>query len=883
MYTGSDHLPTSSQSYGAHRGGPPPRNTRRVERHFGYASLNAQQAMGMHRHLQHSPPDLTTEQTRSFKMEQIRHMARQSRRQLEAHNAPPSQHFHPQRHTGAGNPSGGYVAEPMSPASCHPTRLNFRTLVNTGVQMVPGDLQLHFEYFGPVRTVVLNDQRDAGQVEFREAGTPAKALQRGVKHKVKGQYIIALFSFRGLLEMSSLGSMAPQNGLRPASSHGRMGNTPSTGYIPSSRSTDGNSPRLTDHGKRKEGPHLAVGSPSAQRPRRTSQESSQHASSYPQQSPYVRSHSGATGSPRDPRREVSPQSSDGGAHSHGIGLTTAHPTPSAMPSKKLESKQQSKQSSAQPAVSATASSLSPAAKHPPPAASVADGTKKAPMLRKHRGKNTLGGFHSDVVRRDALDLSMRYRELKSPEEFVELSCNYIYTSPPTRNRKEDVALASHIPLAVCEWLIPTEETKNISKRKKKKRVSSSKMAACDCDTSTVDSSTGKKVTFHAHVLLHTMDDEANAKGPSKVMHMYERLKIFTSKVQFEDGRMLPGGIWSRELDGGDPTIDERDLLETAIRCTKEFCGVDLSSCSRWVKLAQFVYDDFQEDSDEIRSVIFATSLPQAVPKSAQWENFKSDIVRLKCGERADRWKLTLGKDDINKMDGTQLRTELKKIGLPTVGANAELMLRLYRATKRTNLLKQELPSRPSLVIAQPIDGCAEKFGWHGHELLSLGSLLRMYKKLGGSETHPKYNSGGSSSSAGCQLYPADVKFDMDGEQKTFEAFFCMLLLNELLSRDYCHVLLGVLDCFHAQEGRVEVGDDAVLALKFFDHLSSGYLDYGVIENAIFSYAPETHPVRKMSRSALERYLCKCLEFDPKTGKAKYLDRVQQKKREGLGT
>ena len=154
MYTGSDHLPTSSQSYGAHRGGPPPRNTRRVERLFGYASLNAQQAMGMHRHLQHSPPDLTTEQTRSFKIEQIRHMARQSRRQLEAHNAPPSQHFHPQRHTGAGNPSGGYVAEPMSPASCHPTRLNFRTLVNTGVQMVPGDLQLHFEYFGPVRSTV---------------------------------------------------------------------------------------------------------------------------------------------------------------------------------------------------------------------------------------------------------------------------------------------------------------------------------------------------------------------------------------------------------------------------------------------------------------------------------------------------------------------------------------------------------------------------------------------------------------------------------------------------------------------------------------------------------------------------------------------------------
>ena len=42
-------------------------------------------------------------------------------------------------------------------------------------------------------------------------------------------------------------------------------------------------------------------------------------------------------------------------------------------------------------------------------------------------------------------------------------------------------------------------------------------------------------------------------------------------------------------------------------------------------------------------------------------------------------------------------------------------------------------------------------------------------------------------------------------------------------------------------------------------------------------------MRKMSRSALERYLCKCLEFDPKTGKAKYIDRVQQKKREGLGT
>ncbi|CAM9267828.1 unnamed protein product [Scytosiphon promiscuus] len=62
-----------------------------------------------------------------------------------------------------------------------------------------------------------------------------------------------------------------------------------------------------------------------------------------------------------------------------------------------------------------------------------------------------------------------------------------------------------------------------------------------------------------------------------------------------DGRRkltLPGGVWDKVLDGGDPEAeDNRALIGTAIRTCKSAGRVDLAHCSTWLKFAELHEED----------------------------------------------------------------------------------------------------------------------------------------------------------------------------------------------------------------------------------------------------------------------------------------------------
>jgi hypothetical protein len=106
-------------------------------------------------------------------------------------------------------------------------------------------------------------------------------------------------------------------------------------------------------------------------------------------------------------------------------------------------------------------------------------------------------------------------------------------------------------------------------------------------------------------------------------HLHHLLRFLVSKKD-RSGLMCVGGSWSQKVDGGDPLTDEGALLKTALRCAKEFVGVDLNKCTKWIKFLEIWYhrpaeviDDRHYPEMEERTIIYVPDVWNALPNQEQ--------------------------------------------------------------------------------------------------------------------------------------------------------------------------------------------------------------------------------------------------------------------------
>eukprot|EP00669_Euglena_mutabilis_P014716 TRINITY_DN98_c0_g1_i5.p1 TRINITY_DN98_c0_g1~~TRINITY_DN98_c0_g1_i5.p1 ORF type:complete len:558 (-),score=194.13 TRINITY_DN98_c0_g1_i5:421-2094(-) len=92
------------------------------------------------------------------------------------------------------------------------------------------------------------------------------------------------------------------------------------------------------------------------------------------------------------------------------------------------------------------------------------------------------------------------------------------------------------------------------------------------------------------------DDKKKTPPP----HLSKRIKFLVAK-KANGGLMSIGGQWSAKKDGADPKTDKA-LIKTAIRHTKEICGIDLSGCKKWYKFIEVKYK--RPSGVEDRTVVF---------------------------------------------------------------------------------------------------------------------------------------------------------------------------------------------------------------------------------------------------------------------------------------
>ncbi|EHB06021.1 Protein KIAA1967 [Heterocephalus glaber] len=172
---------------------------------------------------------------------------------------------------------------------------------------------------------------------------------------------------------------------------------------------------------------------------------------------------------------------------------------------------------------------------------------------------------------DFLELQRRYRSLLVPADFLSVHLSWLSAFPLSQ------PFSLHHPSRI--------------------QVSSEKEVAPD--TGAEPSPADSDPTYSSKVLLLSspgleelyrccmlfVDDMAEPRETPE--HPLKQLKFLLGRK--EDEAVLVGGEWSPSLDGLDPQADPQVLVRTAIRCAQAQTGIDLSTCTKWWRFAEFQY------------------------------------------------------------------------------------------------------------------------------------------------------------------------------------------------------------------------------------------------------------------------------------------------------
>ncbi|XP_005373742.1 PREDICTED: cell cycle and apoptosis regulator protein 2 isoform X2 [Chinchilla lanigera] len=172
---------------------------------------------------------------------------------------------------------------------------------------------------------------------------------------------------------------------------------------------------------------------------------------------------------------------------------------------------------------------------------------------------------------DFLELQRRYRSLLVPSDFLSVHLSWLAAFPLSQ------PFSLHHPSRI--------------------QVSSEKEVAPD--TGAEPSPADSDPTYSSKVLLLSspgleelyrccmlfVDDMAEPRETPE--HPLKQMKFLLGRK--EDEAVLVGGEWSPSLDGLDPQADPQVLVRTAIRCAQAQTGIDLSTCTKWWRFAEFQY------------------------------------------------------------------------------------------------------------------------------------------------------------------------------------------------------------------------------------------------------------------------------------------------------
>ncbi|KAM7153287.1 cell cycle and apoptosis regulator protein 2 isoform 2-T2 [Macrochelys suwanniensis] len=206
---------------------------------------------------------------------------------------------------------------------------------------------------------------------------------------------------------------------------------------------------------------------------------------------------------------------------------------------------------------------------------------------------------------DAMEILRRYCSIQLPREFYDVRLCWLDTFPLT----QPLTLRHPSRILVAD---PAEEAPETEEDATQDVVPEDTDPAFSAKVMLL-SSPGLEELYRL-CLLYTEEPREQKESPE---HPTKQIKFLLGRK--EDEAVLIGGEWSPSLDGPEPDSDPLVLVRTAIRCTKAQTGLDLSTCTKWFRFAEFRYLHQGDPSQRETVVVFLPDVWSCMPSLEEWE------------------------------------------------------------------------------------------------------------------------------------------------------------------------------------------------------------------------------------------------------------------------
>ncbi|KAL7981364.1 hypothetical protein Chor_002260 [Crotalus horridus] len=215
---------------------------------------------------------------------------------------------------------------------------------------------------------------------------------------------------------------------------------------------------------------------------------------------------------------------------------------------------------------------------------------------------------------DAMEVLRRYCSIQLPKEFYDVRLCWLDTFPLS----QPLTLKHPSRIQVTG---PAEESSQAEEDTRQEAEPEDANPAFSAKVLLLSSPGVEE--FYRNCLLYIEEPSDQREIPE---HPTKQIKFLLEKKA--DELVLLGGEWSPSLDGPDPATSPTVLIRTAVRCVKAQIGLDLSTCTKWYRFAEFRYLREGNPSCQEQTVVFLPDLWSLMPSL---EDMAATFGRLLAG------------------------------------------------------------------------------------------------------------------------------------------------------------------------------------------------------------------------------------------------------------
>ncbi|XP_035125511.1 cell cycle and apoptosis regulator protein 2 isoform X2 [Callithrix jacchus] len=277
---------------------------------------------------------------------------------------------------------------------------------------------------------------------------------------------------------------------------------------------------------------------------------------------------------------------------------------------------------------------------------------------------------------DFLELQRRYRSLLVPSDFLSVHLSWLSAFPLSQ------PFSLHHPSRI-----------QVSSEKEAAPEAGAEPIPADSDPAYSSkvlllSSPGLEELYRCCMLF--VDDMAEPRETPE--HPLKQIKFLLGRK--EEEAVLVGGEWSPSLDGLNPQADPQVLVRTAIRWAQAQTGIDLSSCTKWWRFAEFQYLQPGPPRRLQTVVVYLPDVWTIMPTLEEWEA----LCQQKAAEAAPSTQEAPG-----ETEPTEQAPDASEQVADTSRRNTETPEATTQQETDTDLPEAPPPPLEPAVIARP--GC----------------------------------------------------------------------------------------------------------------------------------------------------------------------------------